>query len=63
VAAIWQDWAPWTVLFNLTRQPALSLPMGVNEAGLPLAVQIAAPLYRDDAVLRVARALERAQES
>jgi aspartyl-tRNA(Asn)/glutamyl-tRNA(Gln) amidotransferase subunit A len=35
----------------------------VNEAGLPLAVQIAAPLYRDDTVLRVARALERAQGS
>ncbi|HEY1856305.1 amidase family protein [Acidocella sp.] len=63
VAAIWQDWAPWTVLFNLTRQPALSLPMGVNEAGMPLAVQIAAPLYRDDTVLRVARALEKAQGS
>ncbi|MDE8344952.1 MAG: amidase family protein [Acidocella sp.] len=59
VLSLWRDWAPWTFLFNLTRQPALSLPMGVNEAGLPVAVQIAAPLYRDDMVLRVARALER----
>jgi aspartyl-tRNA(Asn)/glutamyl-tRNA(Gln) amidotransferase subunit A len=58
-AALWQSWAPWTFLFNLTRQPALSLPMGVNGAGLPVAVQIAAPLYRDDIVLRVARAVER----
>jgi aspartyl-tRNA(Asn)/glutamyl-tRNA(Gln) amidotransferase subunit A len=58
VAALWQDWAPWTFLFNLTRQPALSLPMGVNAAGLPVAVQIAAPLYRDDVVLRVGRAIE-----
>jgi aspartyl-tRNA(Asn)/glutamyl-tRNA(Gln) amidotransferase subunit A len=33
--------------------------MGVDEAGLPVAVQIAAPLYRDDTVLRVARAVER----
>ncbi len=60
VAALCQHWAPWTFLFNLTRQPAISLPMGVNDAGLPLAVQIAAPLYRDDVVLRVARAVERA---
>ncbi len=59
VAALWQDWAPWTFLFNLTRQPALSLPMGVNAHGLPVAVQIAAPLYRDDLLLRVARAVER----
>jgi aspartyl-tRNA(Asn)/glutamyl-tRNA(Gln) amidotransferase subunit A len=60
VAALWQNWAPWTFLFNLTRQPAISLPMGVNEAGLPVAVQIAAPLYGDAKLLRVARALERA---
>jgi aspartyl-tRNA(Asn)/glutamyl-tRNA(Gln) amidotransferase subunit A len=32
----------------------------VNAAGLPQAVQIAAGLYRDDIVLRAARALERA---
>jgi aspartyl-tRNA(Asn)/glutamyl-tRNA(Gln) amidotransferase subunit A len=59
VAALWQDWAPWTILFNLTRQPAIALPMGVNAAGLPTSVQIAAGIYRDDVVLRVARAVER----
>jgi aspartyl-tRNA(Asn)/glutamyl-tRNA(Gln) amidotransferase subunit A len=59
VAALWQNWAPWTFLFNLTRQPAISLPMGVNAAGLPTSVQIAAPIYRDDVALRVARAVER----
>jgi aspartyl-tRNA(Asn)/glutamyl-tRNA(Gln) amidotransferase subunit A len=62
VAALWQNWAPWTFLFNLTRQPALSLPMGVNPAGLPIAVQIAAPLYQDDMLLRVARTVERGRE-
>ena len=46
------------MLFSLTRQPALSLPMGVDAAGLPTSVQIAAPLYRDDLVLKVARAVE-----
>jgi aspartyl-tRNA(Asn)/glutamyl-tRNA(Gln) amidotransferase subunit A len=59
VAALWQDWAPWTFLFNLTRQPAISLPMGTNAAGLPVAVQIAAPMYRDDLALRVARTVEK----
>jgi len=59
VAALWNEWAPWTLLFNLTRQPAISLPVGVNEAGLPRAVQIAAGLYNDDIALRIARAIER----
>lgn len=60
VAALVQDWAPWTVLFSLTRQPAIALPMGVDASGLPTSVQIAAPIYRDDIVLRVARAVEKA---
>jgi aspartyl-tRNA(Asn)/glutamyl-tRNA(Gln) amidotransferase subunit A len=59
VGALWQNWAPWTFLFNLTRQPALSLPMGLNGAGLPVAVQIAAPMYEDARVLRVGRAIEK----
>ncbi len=58
VAALVQNWAPWTMLFSLTRQPAISLPMGMDAAGLPISVQIAAPMYRDDVVLRVARAVE-----
>ncbi|MBB5373004.1 amidase family protein [Acidocella aromatica] len=60
VAALNQNWAPWAYLFSLTRQPAMTVPMGVNDAGLPTAVQIAAPLYCDDMMLRVARAVERA---
>jgi aspartyl-tRNA(Asn)/glutamyl-tRNA(Gln) amidotransferase subunit A len=60
VTALWREWAPWTFLFNLTRQPAISIPVGVNAANLPCSVQIAAALYRDDIVLRVARTIERA---
>lgn len=60
VHAIWNDWAPWTFLFNLTRQPAISIPIGVNANGLPRAVQIGCALYRDDLLLRVARTVERA---
>jgi aspartyl-tRNA(Asn)/glutamyl-tRNA(Gln) amidotransferase subunit A len=57
-----KDWAPWTFLFNLTRQPAISVPMGPGFAGLPRSVQIAAAQYRDDLVLRAARVLERASQ-
>ena len=62
VRALIEEWAPWTFGFNLTRQPAISVPMGVGAAGLPRSVQLAAALYRDDLVLRGARVLERAQE-
>ena len=54
-------WAPWTFAFNLTRQPAISVPMGLGANGLPRSVQIAAALYRDDLVLRAGRTVERAQ--
>lgn len=59
--ALWTQWAPWTCAFNLTRQPAISVPMGFAQNGLPRAVQLAAGLYRDDLVLRGARTLELAQ--
>lgn len=57
--ALWTQWAPWTFTFNLTRQPAITVPMGVSGAGLPLSVQIAAAQWRDDLVLRAARVIER----
>lgn len=60
--ALWRDWAPWTFAFNLTRQPAISVPVGVDGKGMPRAVQVAAPLYRDDLAFRAARALEIAAE-
>ena len=59
--ALWTSWAPWTFPFNLTRQPAIAVPMGFAGNGLPRSVQIAAALYRDDLVLRAARTLEVAQ--
>ena len=58
--ALWQDWAPWTFTFNLTRQPAISVPVGLGPEGMPRGVQVVAALYRDDLALRAARALERA---
>ncbi|HTU56399.1 MAG TPA: amidase [Acetobacteraceae bacterium] len=63
VEALWQEWAPWTFTFNLSRQPAISIPLGLDETGLPRSVQIAAGLYRDDLVLRAARTIELLSDS
>jgi aspartyl-tRNA(Asn)/glutamyl-tRNA(Gln) amidotransferase subunit A len=61
VQSLWTNWAPWTFAFNLTRQPAITIPMGFGANGMPRSVQLAAAQYRDDLVLRAARALELAQ--
>lgn len=58
LAALVQDWAPWTMLFGLADQPALTLPMGVGEDGLPTSVQISAKPGCEDILLRIAAALE-----
>jgi len=52
-------WCPFTYPFNMTRQPAASVPVGRDENGLPLAVQIVAAAGRDDLVLRAAAVLEK----
>ena len=55
---------PWmiapTALFNLTGHPVTEVPMGLNEARLPLGVQVAAGLDRDHVAIAVAMELERA---
>jgi aspartyl-tRNA(Asn)/glutamyl-tRNA(Gln) amidotransferase subunit A len=54
----WTDWSPFSYPFNMTRQPACSVPCGLTSGGLPIGLQIIAPLYREDRVLRAARAFE-----
>jgi aspartyl-tRNA(Asn)/glutamyl-tRNA(Gln) amidotransferase subunit A len=55
----WVDWTPFTYPFNLSRQPAASVPCGLTSEGLPVGLQIVGPLYADALVLRAARAHER----
>jgi aspartyl-tRNA(Asn)/glutamyl-tRNA(Gln) amidotransferase subunit A len=55
----WIDWTPFTYPFNLTRQPAASMPCGFTSGGLPVGLQIIGPLNSDALVLRCARAYER----
>ncbi len=54
-------WYPYTMPFNLTGNPAVSLPAGFDSAGLPLAIQLVAPVGGDAALLRLAAAFERAR--
>ncbi|MEY2400170.1 MAG: amidase, partial [Ilumatobacteraceae bacterium] len=44
--------------FNVTGQPAISLPLGWPADGMPRGVQIVAPFGRDDLLITVASALE-----
>jgi aspartyl-tRNA(Asn)/glutamyl-tRNA(Gln) amidotransferase subunit A len=54
----WAYWTPFSFPFNLTQQPAASIPCGLTSAGLPVGLQIVAAKYEDALVLRVARAFE-----
>jgi aspartyl-tRNA(Asn)/glutamyl-tRNA(Gln) amidotransferase subunit A len=54
----WAQWTPFSFPFNLTQQPAASIPCGFTSAGLPVGLQIVAAKYQDALVLRVARAFE-----
>src|SRR6476619_4237662 len=42
VQALWTQWAPWTFTFNMTRQPAITVPLGQRANGLPNSVQLVA---------------------
>jgi amidase len=52
---------PFTPIFNVTGQPAISLPLATDDAGVPVGVQLAASFGREDVLLRVAGQLERAR--
>lgn len=53
-------YGPFTALFNIAGQPAISLPLGHSERGLPIGVQLVAPYGREDLLFRVGAQLERA---
>ncbi|MGH3322718.1 MAG: amidase, partial [Streptosporangiaceae bacterium] len=56
----WTSWTPYTYPFNMTQQPALSVPCGFTAAGLPVGLQIVGPRHGDSVVLRAGRAYEQA---
>jgi amidase len=55
------SYAPYTEIFNVTGQPAISLPLAMSSTGLPIGVQLAAPLGEDARLLALAAWFEREQ--
>ena len=51
-------WTPFSYPFNLTQQPACTIPCGLTKAGLPIGLQFVGPMFGDALVLRAARAYE-----
>ena len=51
-------WTPFSYPFNLTQQPACTIPCGLTQAGLPIGLQFVGPMFGDALVLRAARAYE-----
>jgi amidase len=51
---------PYTAQFNMTGQPAISLPLHWTASGLPVGVQLVAGYGREDLLIRVASQLEQA---
>lgn len=61
----WYDFvfthAPFTALFNLTGQPAISLPLAESPDGLPIGMQLVGRFGAEDVLLRLASTLELAR--
>lgn len=55
----WLSWSPASYPFNLTGQPALSLPVGFTSGGLPVGVQLVGAVGHDHLLLSTAGAIER----
>jgi aspartyl-tRNA(Asn)/glutamyl-tRNA(Gln) amidotransferase subunit A len=58
----WTSWTPYTYAFNLTQQPALSVPCGFTSEGLPVGLQIVSKRHADALTLRVGQAYQAATD-
>jgi aspartyl-tRNA(Asn)/glutamyl-tRNA(Gln) amidotransferase subunit A len=55
---LWTSWTPYTYPFNMTQQPALSVPCGFTGDRRPVGLQLVAARHRDELVLRVGHAYQ-----
>lgn len=61
VDTVRKAWYPYTHPFNLTGNPAVTLPAGLHSDGLPVAIQLVGRRGEDATLLRAAAAFERAR--
>jgi len=54
----WPSWTPFTYPFNMTGQPALSVPCGFSSNGLPIGLQLVGRRFEDTTVLRAGQAYQ-----
>ena len=55
---LWTSWTPYTYPFNMTQQPALSVPCGLTSADRPISLQIIGPRHADARVLQAGHAYQ-----
>ena len=58
----WVNWTPFSYPFNLTQQPAASVPCGFSKAGLPAGLHIVGKMFDDRTVLRASQAYQAATQ-
>ena len=59
-STLWTSWTPYTYPFNMTQQPALSVPCGLTADRRPVGLQIVGARHAEALTLRAGRAYERA---
>lgn len=52
------NWFPWTMPFNMTGHPAMTVPGGFDETGLPIGIQLIGSMGQDKTLLGLALAFE-----
>jgi aspartyl-tRNA(Asn)/glutamyl-tRNA(Gln) amidotransferase subunit A len=57
-----RNWFPWTMPFNLTGHPAITLPCGFGRDGLPIAIQLVGRLRHESDLLAAAAVFETARD-
>jgi aspartyl-tRNA(Asn)/glutamyl-tRNA(Gln) amidotransferase subunit A len=57
-AVPWARWTPFTYPFNITGNPAASMPCGFSPSGLPIGLQVVGPRFADAQVLQFCAAFE-----
>ncbi len=57
----WEEWTPFTYPFNMTQQPAMSVPCGLTDEGLPIGLQIIGWRGADTLVMGAAKAYEQSR--